>query len=198
MCIRILDFYKETNIGTSMDINIYIYKIVQYFLCYFCKHKLCSSYWVIIKKATPHLTPVRFGWVVSTLLHNLQVWVQILAQGLAVLTEVFCGFPQCLHANARIVPWIRLWPVPSTPFPFHFSLSFPHLLYKLSYWELAKWIVNNIGTSQTLTLRAYLCIPRDVLQWNLEVNTWYSHFENSLWLKLHLYRQTKARHLHSQ
>jgi hypothetical protein len=32
------------------------------------------------------------------------VLVQILAQRPAILTEVFCGFPQSLWANTRIVP----------------------------------------------------------------------------------------------
>jgi hypothetical protein len=47
--------------------------------------------------------------------------VQISAQGLAILTEVFRGFPQSLQENSRIVPYIRPWPLPSTTFPIHYS-----------------------------------------------------------------------------
>jgi hypothetical protein len=39
-----------------------------------------------------------------------------------MLPEVFRGFPQSLQANARIVPQIKPWPLPSTAFPVHYSL----------------------------------------------------------------------------
>jgi hypothetical protein len=34
----------------------------------------------------------------------MKTWVQILAQRLAILTEVFRDFPQSLQANAEIIP----------------------------------------------------------------------------------------------
>jgi hypothetical protein len=48
----------------------------------------------------------------------------------------FHGFSQSLHANTRIVPYIRSQPTPSLSFQFIIHLSsFHSTLYSLSYWE---------------------------------------------------------------
>jgi hypothetical protein len=45
-------------------------------------------------------------------------------------------FRQSLQANARMVPKIRPWPLPSTSIPIHYSHIIPHsTLYSLRYWE---------------------------------------------------------------
>jgi hypothetical protein len=48
--------------------------------------------------------------------------VQISARRQAVLTYVFCGFPQSFKANDGTVPSIRPRPFPFISFPIHYSL----------------------------------------------------------------------------
>jgi hypothetical protein len=62
--------------------------------------------------------------------------VQMLARRPAVMTEVFHGFPQSLQADAGIAPWIKPWPLPSTPSPVHNLLSSSHsTIYSRGCWK---------------------------------------------------------------
>jgi hypothetical protein len=43
---------------------------------------------------------------------------------LTMMTKVFHEFLQSVQTNAEMVPYIRPFPIPSTLFPIHFSISF--------------------------------------------------------------------------
>jgi hypothetical protein len=67
-------------------------------------------------------------------LYSEYTWVESRPQ--YRLCQIFRGFPQSFQATAGIITSIRLWPLPSKPFPIHYSpVILPSTLTNVTEWQ---------------------------------------------------------------
>jgi hypothetical protein len=115
--------------------------ILAYYISPLHTHKNCSFIDLTVTLLYLHINYKSWvtKWQHSTLIfRRCSVW--ILTGAPAILMDLFCGIPQSLQANDRIVPWLNHECFLPNPFQFIIHQSPYHsMIHSLRYWQCHKY-----------------------------------------------------------